>query len=402
MKHGLSVLLFAAVLGLCMSRGFYTSSIASTYFAFNIVGTLIVLGILRRSGLDLLWVCAAALAIAELDFRLMKFPLHAMNSLSFLGMAALLVLGTRAIWERGKERKLLFYGFFSSVLLIAPGYIFGAALYITEALHPKTFDLFLYSFDNSLHVQVSFLMGQIFARHPWLREACILVYVALPLPLALVYAAQLRRKTETAFQAVLAFLVAGPVGVLFYNVLPACGPVHLLRNFPWYPLTSATAAHIPVFTVPIQGPRNAIPSLHMTWVLLAWWNSKGLPNWVRAVVMIFVVFTTMATLGTGEHYLVDLVVAFPFSLMIQSVCSYTLPFRRGERRIAFLFGTFVTLLWFALLSFYTRLFWVSPLLPWAMIVATLVPSVLLWQRLLGATPKTEEPAVRLMAMGASA
>jgi hypothetical protein len=33
----------------------------------------------------------------------------------------------------------------------------------------------------------------------------------------------------------------------------------------------------------------------------------------------FVWFTVMATLGTGGHYFVDLVVAFPFALMVQAL-----------------------------------------------------------------------------------
>jgi hypothetical protein len=402
MNSGFTALLCAAVLALCLSRDFYTSSMTSVYLSLAIASALIVLVILRRSWLDLLWVCAGALFLAALDYRIMKFPPSLMATFSFLGMAALMVLGTRAIWARGEDRKLLFYGFFPSVLFVASEYMASTLLDITEALHPKTFDLFLYSFDCSLHVQLSFLMGQIFAKHPWLHQSCFLIYIALPVPLALVYAAQLRRKTDTAFQTMLAFLVTGPVGVLFYNMLPACGPVHVLQNFPWYPLTNATIAHMPLFTIPIKGARNAIPSLHMTWVLLVWWNSKDLPKWIRTIAMVFVIFTAMATLGTGEHYLVDLVVAFPFSLLVQSACSYPLPFRSGERYSAFLFGTFVTLIWFALLSFYTRIFWISPLLPWTMIIATVVPSVLLWHRLLAATIKKEEPAVRLMAVGANA
>jgi hypothetical protein len=200
----------------------------------------------------------------------------------------------------------------------------------------------------------------------------------------------------------LAFLVTGPVGILFYNMLPACGPVHLFAgNFPWHPLAIADAMRLKLEALPIQGARNAIPSLHMTWVLLAWWNSKGLARWIRAIAMVFVVLTVMATLGTGEHYFIDLVVAFPFSLMIQALCSYTLPFRSRERSTALLFGTFATLIWLALLSFSTRIFWISPLLPWSMIAATVVPSIMLWHRLL-AIPEAEKQEQPLRAHAAGA
>jgi hypothetical protein len=136
----------------------------------------------------------------------------------------------------------------------------------------------------------------------------------------------------------------------------------------------------------------------MAWVLLVWWNSKGLARWVRAIAMLFVVLTVMATLGTGEHYFIDLVIAFPFSLMVQALCSYSLPFRGEARRNAFLFGTFVTLIWLALLSFSTRIFWITPVLPWGMVAATVGPSILLWNRLMSAAME-QQPA---RALGAAA
>jgi len=107
-------------------------------------------------------------------------------------------------------------------------------------------------------------------------------------------------------------------------------------------------------------------------------------------------------MGTGEHYFIDLVMAFPFSLMVQALCSYSLPFRSGERRTAFLFGTFVTLIWLALLSFSTGIFWSSPVVPWSMIVATVVPSVILWNRLLRAGTHDEPAQIKAAAASATA
>jgi PAP2 superfamily len=124
-----------------------------------------------------------------------------------------------------------------------------------------------------------------------------------------------------------------------------------------------------------------------------------LPRWIRGIALLFVALTVLATLGTGEHYFIDLVVAFPFSLMVQALCSYFLPLRSGERRTAFLFGTFATLTWLVLLSFTTRLFWISPLVPWAMIVGTIAPSVFFWRRLAAALEQAQP--VRSRAAAAS-
>ncbi|MFZ0279004.1 MAG: phosphatase PAP2 family protein [Candidatus Sulfotelmatobacter sp.] len=393
LASGLTALLFAAVLLLSLSKDFYNSSMTNPYLSLALFSALIVLGMIRRSWLDLLWVLAGGLLLAILDYRIMGFPRMLMAGFSFAGLAAFAVLGAHAIWAEGEERKLLLYGFVPIVLFVGSEWMASTLLDITEALHPKTFDLFLYSFDSSLRVQISFLVGQAFRRWPSLWWTCFVFYTALPLPLALVYAAQLRRSKRDALAVMIAFLVTGPVGVMFYNMLPACGPVHLFgAAFPWHPLSTVNAMRLRAVPILMKGARNAIPSLHMTWVLLIWWNSRGLPRWVRAIALAFVWFTVLATLGTGEHYFIDLIVAFPFSLMVQALCSYSLPFRSGERRTAFLLGTFVTLAWLALLSYATRFFWISPLVPWAMIVATVSSSVLFWHRLLRA--RSEELPVR--------
>jgi hypothetical protein len=391
-KIGITTILFTVVLGLALNRDFYNDSMISAYLSLALASAVIVLAIIRRSWLDLFWVLAGGLFLAVLDYRVMHFRPWVMAGFSFAGLAALATLGTHTIWAEAKDRRLLLYGFLPAVLFVGSEWSATTLLDITEALHPKTFDLFLYSFDSSLGVQISFAVGQMFWKFPWVRFACLVIYIALPLPLALVYAAQLRRRRETALAVMLAFLVTGPLGVLFYNMLPACGPAHLFgAAFPFHPLSNAAAMRLKVAPVVIKGARNAIPSLHMAWVLLVWWNSRGLPRWIRGIALLFVGLTVLATLGTGEHYFIDLVVAFPFSLMVQALCSYFLPLRSGERRTAFLFGTFATLTWLALLSFTPQLFWSSPVVPWAMIVATIAPSVFFWRRL-AATLEQAQPA----------
>jgi hypothetical protein len=397
------VLLLAAIIGLALNSDFYMGSMVSAYLSLALASALIVLTMIRRSWLDLVWVLTGGLILGVLDLRVMHYLPAFMATFSFIGMAALAVLGTHTIWAYGEDRKLLLYGFLPAVLFVGSEYMATTLLDITETLHPKTFDLFLYSFDSSLRIQASFLMGQVFQTWLWLRTACLLIYIALPLPLALVYAAQLRNKKEKALTVMSAFLVTGPIGVLFYNLLPACGPVHVFgAAFPWHPLSTAEAMQLTAVPILLKGARNAIPSLHMTWVLLVWYNSRGLAKWVRGIAFAFLAMTAMATLGIGEHYLVDLVVAFPFSLMVQALCSYAMPFRGGVRKTAFLFGTFTTLLWLALLSFSVKAFWLSPVIPWTMVVSTVGTSIFLWHRLLHTVGQERPITDRAMAASATA
>jgi PAP2 superfamily protein len=402
-RLGLTALLLAVILALSVNWSFYYESMVNAFLSLALGSALIVLAILRRSWFDLLWVVAGALLLAVLDFRVMDYKPFFMSAFSFVGLSALAVLGTHVIWSKAEERKLLLYGFVPAVLFVASEWTASYLLDFTENLHPKTFDVFLYSFDSSLRVQISFLAGQFLLKNLWLRTASLAIYIALPLPLALVYASQLRQHKEKALAVMIAFLATGPIGVLCYNMLPACGPVHLFgAAFPWNPLSTADAMQLNVVPVLMKGARNAIPSLHMTWVLLVWWNSRGLARWVRAIAMLFVVLTVLATLGTGEHYFIDLVVAFPFSLMVQALCSYSMPLREGERRSATLFGTFATLIWLALLSFSVKIFWSSPLVPWTMIVATIAGSIYFWQRLLRAGTQEELAPAKVAAAGAGA
>lgn len=60
-------------------------------------------------------------------------------------------------------------------------------------------------------------------------------------------------------------------------------------------------------------PRNCMPSLHFTWALLALWYA---PRWLRWPSAVVVALTAFATVGLGEHYIVDLVAAVPFTAAV--------------------------------------------------------------------------------------
>ena len=207
---GLTAALFAAILALSLSWSFYYESMANAYLSLALASAVIVLGILRHSWFDLLWVVIGALFLAVLDYRVMDYKPFFMAGFSFVGLSALAVLGTRTIWAKAEDRKLLLYGFLPAVLFVASEWTASSLLDITEKLHPKTFDLFLYSFDSSLRVQISFLTGQFLLKNLWLRTASLAIYISLPLPLALVYASQLRRQKGKALAVMIAFLATGP------------------------------------------------------------------------------------------------------------------------------------------------------------------------------------------------
>src|SRR5215467_13731103 len=319
-----------ALVAVCVRFGigwtFYATSLASPFFAIALVSVCIFHFSVRRELLDLLGVLGTAALLGYVDFRFLHYPVRNVAWLSFLGLGSFIILALRLTWEPQANRKLLALSLIPSLLFLSSDWVASDLLALTERLHPRVYDLYLYTFDASLRVQFPFVIGQWFQKLPWLRSISFFFYIGLPVVIAIVYTGLLPRNTRRSLSAMTAFLITGPVGIVFYNLLPAMGPIYLFQDvFPWQHFSLAQVHRLLVEPIPLAGPRNAIPSLHMAWVLLAWWFARGLSPWRRVLAALFVLFTILSTMGLGEHYFVDLVAALPFSLFIKSLCSFELP-----------------------------------------------------------------------------
>jgi hypothetical protein len=340
------------------------------FFPWVMTSVLIVHFRVRPRWADAGLIVLATAFLATADFYVLHYPPRIMTYLSFPGLTSFAILVVRSIWEQ--ERRFLLYAWVPAAIYIITFPLAGATLDWTTTAHPKTLDLYLLSFDSSLRVQLAFSVGQYYARLPWLRICALLAYVGASIPMALVYAGRLVRFREAALPSILAFILAGPMGFLFYNLFPACGPLYVFgQAFPFHPLPMAILSRLAPEPAAIAGLRNAMPSLHLAWTLQAWWYSKGL-SWIeRLVAFAFLALTVVATLGTGEHYFVDLIVAFPYALMIQAICAYHVPWKDATRKTALFLGLGGILGWMAILRYGTDLFWTSPIVPWAFSAATI-------------------------------
>lgn len=315
-------------------------------------------------------------------YGVMGYSPHIMSVFAFLGVSSLAVMAIRCIWSVGEEQRLFLWAFFPALLFVAAGWLTPPLLAYTEAAHPKVLDLYLYSFDCSLRIQPSFWLGVLFVKWNWLKVVSYFIYLGLAVPIAAVYADRLVRMKDTALSVFLALLFCGPIGGIFYNLFPALGPAHLFgHDFPFHPLAVDQAKRLLLETVAIPGFRNAIPSLHMAWVLLAYWYCRGASIWTKSVVAIFLFFTVLATLGSGEHYVVDLIVAVPFCVMIQGLFALSLKWNDRRRLLAIFSGLATVLGWLWALRFAAHFFWVSALIPWVLVIATVAVSMLLQKSL---------------------
>jgi|SRR5208282_2583087 len=377
-KSAAQILLTLAAVALTaaigFSRTFYDVSTLNPFMWWVLCGVVIIHLRVHPSWQDALLVAFSGILFSFVAFGLRGLDPGVHPVCCYLGLGSLAVLGMRTLWAtpEARTRLGLFPAFVASCVFVGFLYLAGTVLYYGERLQPKTLDLYLLSFDGSLGFQPSFVVGKYFWGYVWLRRAALFGYSGLPLALALAYVENLVARRERSATVGLGIFYLGALGVFAYSLFPATGPIHLFGPlFPDHPLASEQARTLALMAIPAEGPRNAMPSLHMAWVLWCWWCVRGLKVWVKSATLAFVVLTVISTLGTGEHYLIDLVVAFPFTLMILALFSLPLAWRNSARLAALFGGLGVTLLWFVLLRYTPGLFWISPLVPWTLALATI-------------------------------
>ena len=158
--------LLAALLWLGTSTRFYTEALISAFFGLALASVLIIHLRVRPSAIDTILVLGNTALLAILDFRILHFKPEIVAWLSFAGLSSLFILGLRTVWAKAADRKLLQLAFIPACLFVVSEYYADTFLHWTSTLHPKVFDLYLYSFDASLKVQIPFLVGQSFATWP--------------------------------------------------------------------------------------------------------------------------------------------------------------------------------------------------------------------------------------------
>jgi len=371
LRFALSLILLQGVFFLAGVRFLFNGTLNSEFFSISLLSLFLILLRTRVSIREFLGTLVLFAALVAFEFRFLGYPSTWPVWISLLGMASLAVLFLRLIWASPSQRRFAALVAIPSLLFVVSEWCASIFLTLTEIFHPKVLDLYLYSFDASTRIQLPILIGRLFSRLPAFSFLCYVAYIGLPLAIGLTFAGCLLRDTRTALAAFTAFLLTGPVGVLFYNLFPALGPVHLLGSrFPWHPLTVDQARRLLLEPVALAGARNAIPSLHAAWIFLVYWYARELSRLERAAAAVCVLLTLFATLGTGEHYFIDLVVAVPFALFILALTNLLVGPQRSDQFLPLGVGLGGVLAWLLALRHATLFFWRSPVIPWLAFVVT--------------------------------
>jgi hypothetical protein len=262
----------------------------------------------------------------------------------FLGMGSLLLLSCKWIFAPPGGKRVHFEVLREAsiipLLCVCSIVAVGAAIRFT----PLTYDRLLYAFDLKFGGPPSWVMGRLFRAHASLFLACAYAYNSLPLGMAACMWLRWRdRQNNVRASADLLWMAVslGIAGFLLYQVCPAAGPVYLFpKQFPYEVPSVVGLLTEPAFMQAV--PRNAMPSLHVAWMLLLFWNTRGRGWWISLIAAVYLVLTALATLGLGEHYLADLIVAPPLVAAVQAACTRIAV---KEKWIALASGAGITLAW---------------------------------------------------------
>jgi hypothetical protein len=274
---------------------------------------------------------------------------------AFAGLGSMTLLAYRALWFRSEVD-------FTAArdAAILPLFSAGAGLVmgLVEKLWPKTFDLYLYAFDCSLGISPGVAVTRWWKEIPALWIVSTVTYGGLLLFPPLYRAWAMRSGVGREPSIMQSFVVAGLIGFVFYQCCPATGPHYVFgADFPNHlPPLNTLVLNLPA----VAGARNAIPSMHTAWALLIWWSAWRLSWTARIVASLLVVFTSLAAIGSGEHYLIDLVVA----LGVDGLCR--------RRQTAAYTGFGLTLAWLIVLR--TGYHPPMPEIGWVCVAATIVAS----------------------------
>jgi len=201
----------------------------------------------------------------------------------------------------------LFYGFLLTMLMGREGSLF-----------PWKYDHILFAIDESLGLEAARIAGPL--QGFWRVPLWVVYQSMIPAMIGWFLVTRNRKRDGSVVLAYIAELATGPI---VYALLPACGPFYAF-GLEWLNPPAVSAVPVRLAAMP-----NAFPSLHVATALVLLLFAPG--KWWRALSVAFLVGTCMATLSTGEHYVIDLVAGLAFGLFAANV-----GFKRFRRALVFL------------------------------------------------------------------
>jgi hypothetical protein len=173
------------------------------------------------------------------------------------------------------------------------------------SLLPWKYDHILIRIDESLGFSAAAIAQPL--QHTLLAPLIVIYQLMVPMMICWFLVTRYRNVRGSVVWAYIVELVAGPI---LYAVLPACGPIYAFGAQWLYPPA------VQAGPIQLTGSPNAFPSLHVGTALVFVLFSPN--KFWRGVALVFLSGTVFATLGTGEHYGIDLVAGLAFGCFAAS------------------------------------------------------------------------------------
>jgi len=233
--------------------------------------------------------------------------MHLLAILTSPPIIATLSLFLSVIWmlmdEKDKTRPMLV---FALTLNLFFGFLLTTFMGKEGGLLPWKYDYMLAAMDDSLGIRAASIARPL---EGFWRTPLIVVYqFMVPMMICWFLVTRSRNPRGSVVLAYVGEMVAGP---LLYAILPACGPIYAF-GARWL-----FAPQVQPVAIKLAGMPNAFPSLHIGTALVFVFLAPG-KLW-RAVSLAFLAGTALATLVTGEHYVIDLVGGLAFGCFAASV-----------------------------------------------------------------------------------
>lgn len=225
-------------------------------------------------------------------------------------------------------------------------HILDSALPLTIFFHPYILDLYALHFDMLLLPQLTPLIVHFF--HAFPKGGLIMQWSYNPIsifPLILAIR-QLNGRHNYIPSVTLVWSIVGILGLMSYMVYPITGPVFAFGSDFYNKFNQLMHMDLAPI-IQLTDLRNGMPSLHFSWTLLStifWWQTTKNILW-RSITLVYCIFLAMSTLYLGQHYLVDLIVAVPFSLGCLALANTNIPLTHYTRRNTIIAGFFGWLVW---------------------------------------------------------
>ncbi len=289
-------------------------------------------------------------------------------------------------WRSSGARRRDFTALLGALLLLELyGLGLGPYLDLTSALHPTTFDSAAYRIDASLGFSPSVTVALLATSFGSVDSVLLIAYHVLAYAFSLMYALQVKSRLHWPASVFMITTVSGAIALILYQLCPIAGPGYAFSDT--FPIAMNAAETYSLQAMPApSAARNGMPSMHFGWALLLWFNARNLHPALRNTFALLLGLIFLATLGQGEHYLIDLIAGVPAALAMQAICTRSLAWTHPARRDAVLYGFALTFAWILAVRAFGVAFAEIPGLTWALTIVTLAVSARCFSRLWEAWP----------------